>query len=189
MSKIRCAWVTDDPVYVQYHDEEWGNMERFLDDHYLFEMITLEGAQAGLSWITILKRRTHYREAFAYFDPEIVAAYDTEQMERLLHNEGLIRNKRKMMSTINNAQAILEMQKEFGSFHHFLWEFVGKRPIINHWETKEEVPASSALSAHLSKELKERGFTFVGPVICYSFMQAIGLIHDHTTNCFLYKGR
>jgi len=186
-SVTRCGWVTDDSIYIKYHDEEWGNMRRFHDDNYLFEMLTLEGAQAGLSWITILKRREAYREAFHYFNPEKVALYTEKQVEALMQNEGIIRNKRKIMSTIYNAQALLNVQKEFGSFHQFLWDFFNQRPIINYWKTDEEVPASTKESVRLSKALKSRGFSFVGPVICYSFMQAVGIVDDHTMECFLYN--
>ncbi|MBO1002290.1 DNA-3-methyladenine glycosylase I [Pseudogracilibacillus auburnensis] len=185
MEKNRCAWVTDDPLYVKYHDEEWGSLERFTDDHYLFEMLTLEGAQAGLSWITILKRRENYREAFDQFDPTIVANYGEDEKTLLLQNEGIIRNRRKIESTIKNADAFLRVQAEFGSFHAFLWEFIGGKQIVHHWREHADVPASSEMSINLSKELKKRGFTFVGPVICYSFMQAVGMINDHTTDCFL----
>lgn len=186
MEVRRCAWVTSEPIYQTYHDEEWGNLKRFQDDHYLFEMITLEGAQAGLSWITILKRREHYREAFAQFDPEKVAAFTEEQIEQLMNNEGIIRNRRKIESTIRNAQAFLKVQAEYGSFHQFLWQFFGEKQVNNHWQTDEEVPAQTNDSLKLSKALKKRGFTFVGPIICYSFMQAVGLVNDHTKQCFLY---
>lgn len=184
---IRCGWVTDDPIYIKYHDEEWGNIRRFHDDHYLFEMLTLEGAQAGLSWITILKRREAYREAFCHFDAEKVAIYTEKQVEALMNNEGIIRNKRKIISTIHNAQAFIDVQKEFGSFHQFLWDFFHQRQIVNHWKTDEEVPAFTTESVRLSKALKKRGFSFVGPVICYSFMQAVGIVDDHTTECYLYN--
>lgn len=186
MEKNRCEWVTKDPLYIQYHDEEWGNIERFCDDHYLFEMLTLEGAQAGLSWITILKRREHYREAFDHFDPLIVASYTEEKINNLLDNKGIIRNERKIKSTVNNAKAFVNIQEEWGSFHNYLWEFFGGKQIKNHWKSHEEVPASTVESEKLSKELRKRGFSFVGPVICYSFMQAVGLVNDHTVDCYLY---
>jgi|SRR5690625_2644104 len=185
MPKKRCEWVTDDPIYIKYHDEEWGSLNQFYDDHYLFEMLTLEGAQAGLSWLTILKRREQYRKAFDQFNPEVVAQYTDKKKNELMSNQGIIRNKRKIISTINNAKAFINVQQEFGSFHAFLWDFIGRKQIINQWDTNEQVPASSKESERLSDELKHRGFTFVGPVICYSFMQAIGLINDHTINCFL----
>lgn len=186
MEKKRCGWVTEDPVYIQYHDEEWGDFSRFNNDHYLFEMLTLEGAQAGLSWITILKRRENYREAFDLFDPEIISRYTDAKKQELLNNEGIIRNRLKIESTINNAKAFLNIQEEYGSFHAFLWNFVGEKRIVNHFETDEEVPASTKESERLSKELRKRGFSFAGPVICYSFMQAVGLVNDHTANCFLF---
>lgn len=186
MDKGRCDWVTDDPLYQMYHDEEWGNFENFHHDHYLFEMLTLEGAQAGLSWITILKRRENYRKAFDFFDPSIVATYNSDKVTQLLQNEGIIRNKRKIESTINNAKAIVQIQGDYGSFHAYLWEFIGNRRIINEWKKQEDVPASTKQSKALSVALKQRGFTFVGPIICYSFMQAIGLVNDHTKKCFLY---
>ncbi len=186
MEVKRCAWVTSEPIYQTYHDEEWGNLQRFHDDQYLFEMLTLEGAQAGLSWITILKRREHYREAFTQFDPEKVAVFTDAQVEQLMNNAGIIRNRRKIESTIHNAQAFLKVQAEYGSFHQFLWQFFGKEQVNNHWQTDEEVPAQTNDSLKLSKALKKRGFTFVGPIICYSFMQAVGLVDDHTKQCFLY---
>jgi len=185
MDKKRCEWVTDEPIYIKYHDEEWGNLERFQDDHFLFEMLTLEGAQAGLSWLTILKRRQAYREAFDDFDPKVVAAYSEEKERELVHNKGIIRNKRKIASTINNAKAFVNIQETFGSFHAYLWEFVGSKQIMNHWEEHADVPASTDLSKCLSKELRQRGFSFVGPVICYAYLQAIGIINDHTKKCYL----
>jgi len=186
MEKIRCDWVLDNELSKTYHDEEWGNLERFEDDHYLFEMLTLEGAQAGLSWHTILQRRENYRVAFDYFDPEIVANYNQEKVETLIEGSGIIRNRRKIASTIENAKAFLTVQAEYGSFHQFLWQFVGKKQLVHEWASSKEVPASNDLSKKLSKELKRRGFSFVGPVICYAYLQAIGLINDHTTNCFLH---
>lgn len=185
--KTRCEWVTDDPLYITYHDEEWGALHQLKDDNYLFEMLTLEGAQAGLSWITILKRRENYRQAFDDFDPVIVAQYGSEKKEQLLQNKGIIRNKRKIDSTIKNANAFLKIQKEFGGFHAFLWEFIGGKQIVNHWDEHKDVPSSSDLSKKLSNELKKYGFTFVGPIICYSFLQAVGVVNDHTKKCFLYK--
>lgn len=186
MKKNRCEWVTDDPLYIKYHDQEWGDLEKFRNDQYLFEMLTLEGAQAGLSWITILKRRENYREAFDQFDPLIVASYTEEKIKQLLNNKGIIRNKRKIESTVNNAKAFVNIQEEWGSFHVYLWEFFGGKQIINHWKSHNEVPASTKESEKLSKELRKRGFSFVGPVICYSFMQAVGLVNDHTVDCYLY---
>lgn len=182
--KQRCEWVTKDPLYVDYHDHEWG--KPVYDDQHLFEMISLEGAQAGLSWFTILKRREHYRKAFDYFDPTVVSTYGEEKIEKLLQNEGIIRNRLKIQSVVTNAQAFLKIQEEFSSFSNYLWEFVGGKPIINHWQTQADVPVSSKESEALSKDLKKRGFKFVGPVICYAFMGAVGMVNDHTSECFLY---
>lgn len=184
MSKSRCLWVGDDPIYIAYHDKEWGTPV-FEDDRYLFEMLTLEGAQAGLSWITILKRRENYRRAFDNFEPDAVAAYPETKVEELMQDEGIIRNRRKIESVIKNAQAFKKVQEEFGSFDQYIWNYVNRQPIINRWEKHEDVPAQTELSNQISKDLKKRGFSFVGPVICYSFMQAIGMVNDHTENCFL----
>lgn len=189
MDKQRCDWVTDEPIYIQYHDEEWGSLQHVKDDHYLFEMLTLEGAQAGLSWITILKRREGYRKAFMQFDPEKVAKFREVDIEKLMQNEEIIRNRRKIESTINNAQAFIEVQKKHGSFHAFLWEFFDGKQIVNHWEAGDKVPAETDESKRLSKALKKLGFTFVGPIICYSFMQAVGIVNDHTNACFLSQKR
>ena len=185
MDKVRCQWVTKDPLYIQYHDREWGRFDSFFNDTYLFEMLTLEGAQAGLSWLTILKRRQNYRRAFCDFDLKTVAAFTEKDIERLLSDKGIIRNKRKILSTINNSKAILAIQEGFGSFHAFLWDYFERKRIINHWQRDADVPAQTETSIKLSKELKKRGFTFVGPVICYSFMQAVGLVDDHIETCFI----
>lgn len=187
MVQSRCAWVTEDPLSIQYHDNEWGRLEKFENDDYLFEMLVLEGAQAGLSWMTILKRREAYRAAFEQFDPQKVAAFDETKVENLLQNEGIIRNKQKIRSAVNNARAFLNVQDEYGSFHAFLWQFAGKKQTINEWKTHAEIPTSNSLSTALAKDLKRRGFSFVGPVICYAYLQAIGIIQDHTAECFLYK--
>jgi len=187
MDKNRCSWVTDDPLYIQYHDEEWGQMTRFHDDHYLFEMLTLEGAQAGLSWITILKRRKAYQAAFAHFNPEIVASMQEKDIDEIIQAGHVIRHKQKLMSTITNAQIVLEIQAEYGSFSAYLWNFVGRKRTVNTWQTEAEVPSSTPLSIALSKDLKKRGCSFVGPVICYAYLQAIGLVQDHTAQCFLYQ--
>ena len=178
----RCEWVSNEEIYKSYHDHEWGIP--VYDDQKLFEMLILEGAQAGLSWITILKRRENYREAFDHFQVDKVALYDENNIQELLTNEGIIRNKLKVRGTVKNARAFLEVQKEFGSFSSYIWSFVDGHPIINHWQSIVEVPAETELSKKVSKDLKKRGFTFVGPVIIYSFMQAVGMINDHTTNCF-----
>lgn len=186
MDKNRCAWVTEDPIYIQYHDEEWGRL--IFDDQKLFEMLTLEGAQAGLSWLAILKRRENYRQAFDHFQPDIIATYEEGKIEELRNNPGIIRHELKIRSVVQNAKAFLKVQKEFGSFNHYLWSFVDGRPIINHWKTADEVPTETKESRALSQDLRKRGFSFVGPVICYAFMQAVGLVNDHTKDCFLYRG-
>jgi|SRR5690625_813 len=181
--KRRCSWVTDDPIYIKYHDEEWGRP--VYEDQLLFEMLSLEGAQAGLSWITILKRRHSYRVAFDQFDPKIVRGYDEIKIQSLLQNEGIIRNKLKVRSVVTNAEAFLRVQEEFGSFGAYIWQFTDGKPLINKWERHEDVPASTVESERMSKDLKKRGFKFVGPVICYAFMQAIGMVNDHTQDCWL----
>lgn len=193
MNKSRCEWVTNDLDYMRYHDEEWGprpekgSLIIHHDDRYLFEMLSLEGAQAGLSWLTILKRRDNYRKAFDYFNPNIVAHYDEEKIRELLENKGIIRNELKIRSVVTNAQAFLKVQQEFGSFNQYIWQFVEGKQLINHWESIRDVPAKTKESEALSKDLKKRGFKFVGPVICYSFMQAVGLVNDHTKTCYLYE--
>ena len=182
-NKTRCEWATGQfQEYVTYHDEEWGVPVH--DDHTHFEFLILEGAQAGLSWATILKKREGYRESFADFDPEKVAQFDEEKIQELLQFEGIIRNKLKVRSAITNAQKFLEIQKEFGSFDNYIWQFVGGKPIINNWKNISEVPATSPESDALSKDLKKRGFKFVGSTIMYAHMQACGLVNDHTVECF-----
>jgi DNA-3-methyladenine glycosylase I len=180
---IRCAWSGTDPLNVKYHDEEWGNPLRG-NDHKLFEFLTLEGAQAGLSWITILRKRENYRAAFDDFDPIKVAFYDDAKIASLLANEGIIRNRLKINSTITNAQKFLDVQEEFGSFDKYIWNFVDGRPIQNTWNALSEIPAETELSRQMSKDLLKRGFRFVGPTICYAFMQATGMVNDHTVDCF-----
>lgn len=180
----RCDWVSDDPLYIEYHDHEWGVPVH--DDRKLFEMLTLEGAQAGLSWITILKRRDGYRNAFDNFDPAVVAGYDAAKIGALLQNPGIIRNKLKVHSTVSNAQAFLEVQTAFGSFDRYVWAFVDGKTIMNQWRSLDEVPAQTDESRAMSKDLKKRGFRFVGPTICYAFMQACGMVNDHTTDCYRY---
>ena len=180
----RCSWVSDDPLDQHYHDAEWGVPVH--DDRILFEFITLEGAQAGLSWATILKKREGYREAFAGFDPEIVATYDEEKVEELLRNPAIVRHRQKIESTISNAKTVLAMQAKFGSLDAFLWEIVGGEPIVNSWERLSDIPASTDLSKTMSKVLKQHGFRFMGPTTCYAFMQAVGMVNDHTTDCFRY---
>lgn len=186
--KQRCAWVTDDPLYITYHDEEWGSATRLDDDQYMFEMLLLEGAQAGLSWITILKRRENYRKAFANFDPEIIRMYQDEKVEQLMQNEGIIRNRRKIKSAIQNAEAFVQLLEGYGSFRKFLQTVIDEPlPIHHHFASHDEIPAETDKSRALSKALKNHGFSFVGPVICYAFMQAIGVVNDHTKNCYLYE--
>lgn len=184
--KPRCAWAGSDPLYVRYHDEEWGVPVH--DDRRLFEFLILEGAQAGLSWITILRKREAYRAAFDDFDPKRVARYDGRRIGRLLKNAGIVRNRLKIESTVTNARAFLAVQREFGRFDRYLWRFVGRRPVANRWSSMKQVPARTAESDALSKDLQKRGFRFVGSTICYAYMQAVGLVNDHTADCFLYRG-
>ena len=181
----RCAWVGDDPLYRAYHDEEWGVPEH--DDRKLFELLILEGAQAGLSWITILKKRQNYRKAFDDFDPRRVSRFGEERVDRLMSDAGIVRNQLKIRSAISNAGAFLKVQKEFGSFDRFIWQFTGGKTRVNAWKTLAEVPAKTPQSDAMSKELKRRGFKFVGSTICYAFMQAIGMVDDHTTDCYRYS--
>lgn len=183
MKKQRCAWVTEDPLYIQYHDTEWGRPS--YEDTHLFEMLTLEGAQAGLSWLTILKRRENYRHAFANFNIDIVSQYDERDVQSLLQNAGIIRNQLKIRSVITNAQAILKIQAEYGDFRAYMWQFMNGTPHQNNWHTAEDVPAHTKTSEKMSKDLKKGGFKFVGPTICYAFMQATGMVNDHTRDCFL----
>lgn len=182
--KNRCKWCGADPLYISYHDNEWGRPVH--DDQLLFEFLILEGAQAGLSWLTILKKRENYRKAFDSFNPQIVANYNQTDIDCLLANAGIVRNKRKINSAIQNAQAVLRIQKEFGSLDVFLWAYVDGNPIQNHWKTMSQVPATTEISDKLNKDLKKRGFSFVGPTICYGFMQAVGMVNDHTTDCFCH---
>lgn len=184
MTKTRCGWAGDDPLYVQYHDEEWGRPAH--DERHLFEMICLEGAQAGLSWITILRKRENYRVAFDKFDPIKVAQYDDAKVAELLQNPGIVRNKLKVNAFIKNACGFLAVQEEFGSFDRYLWQFVGGEPILNHWPTLADIPPQTPESEAMSKDLKKRGFTFVGPTICYAFMQACGMVNDHLVTCFCH---
>ena len=181
-SLCRCGWVHDDPIEVAYHDREWG--VPLHDDQPLFEFLTLEGFQAGLSWITILRKRDSFRQAFDQFDPAIVARYDSEKFAALMQDAGIVRNRLKIQAAITNAQAFLKVQAEFGSFDRYLWNWVNGMSRQNARATWEEVPAHSDLSDALSKDLKKRGFKFVGSVICYAFMQAIGMVNDHTIDCF-----
>ena len=183
MELIRCGWSTSDPLYVSYHDEEWG-VPVHDDDQRLFEFLILEGAQAGLSWITILRKRENYRAAFDHFDPAIVASYDEAKVADLLQNPGIVRNRLKINAAVINARKTLELQQEFGSFSNYLWGFVDGKPIQNHWESLAHLPAKTELSDKLSKDLTKRGFKFVGSTIIYSMMQSCGMVNDHTVECF-----
>jgi len=183
-ARIRCAWARDD-LARRYHDEEWG--VPLHDDHRLFEFIVLEGAQAGLSWDTILRKRDNYREAFDNFDPALIARYDKRRVERLLKNQGIVRNRLKIASAIQNAQAFLAVKEEFGAFDKYIWRFIGGAPKRNSWKTTKEVPAETAEATAMSKDLRKRGFNFVGPTICYAFMQAVGMVNDHWIDCFRYR--
>ncbi len=181
----RCAWCGSDPLYLQYHDEEWGTPVH--DDRALFEFLCLEGAQAGLSWITILKKRDNYRQAFDNFDAEKIARYDARQIEMLLQDPGIVRNRLKVNGFVKNARAYLELRDEFGTFDKYIWSFVGGRPRVNAWTSIREIPAHTSESDAMSKDLKKRGMTFVGSTICYAFMQACGMVNDHEVGCFRYK--
>lgn len=181
----RCAWPGTDPLYQAYHDREWGVPVH--DDRLLFEFLTLEGAQAGLSWITILRKREAYRAAFAGFDPELVARFDGTKVAELLANPGIVRNRLKVESTISNARAFLKVREEFGSFDAYQWSFVDGHPIQNRWRSISDIPGSTTVSDAMSRDLKRRGFRFVGSTICYAHMQAIGMVNDHTVNCFRWR--
>ncbi len=185
-AKRRCGWAgAEDPVYLQYHDKEWGVPVH--DDRRLFEFLTLEGAQAGLNWRTILVKREGYRRAFAGFDPKKVAAFDRKKIDELLSDPGIIRNRRKVESTVSNAKALLAVQKEFGSFDRYIWSFVRGKPIRNERRTMSEIPAVTPEAEAMSKDLLKRGFKFVGPTICYAYMQAVGMVNDHVVGCFRYS--
>ena len=183
-TKTRCGWCGDDPQYVAYHDQEWG--VPVFDDRVLFEFLILEGAQAGLSWSTILKKRDAYRRAFDGFDPERVARYDARKVVSLLSDSGIVRNRLKVASAIGNARAFLAVQEKEGSFAHYIWSFVDGRPVQNAWRSLDELPATTQLAQALSKDLKNRGFRFVGPTIVYAHMQATGMVNDHLVDCFRY---
>ena len=182
--KKRCQWAKYEPN-ITYHDTEWGIPQH--DDQKLFEFLILEGAQAGLSWTTILKRRDGYRNAFSNFDAKTVSKFTQKHVEKLLHDKSIIRNKLKIYSAINNAQMFLKIQEEFGSFDKYLWAFVNYKPVKNKFKKLSDIPSSTEISEKLSQDLKKRGFNFVGPTICYAFMQAIGMVNDHTSECFLHK--
>lgn len=181
----RCAWITDDPLYVNYHDTEWGVPVH--DDRKLFEFLILETFQAGLSWLTVLRKRENFRAAFDNLDPQKVASYNETKIASLLSNKGIIRNKLKIHSAVTNAQAFLAVQEAFGSFNTYSWAFVDGEPLVNHWKTLDEVPATTPQSDAFSKDLKKRGFKFVGSTIVYAHMQATGMVMDHTKDCFRYE--
>ena len=182
MAVARCAWCGEDPLYVAYHDQEWG--VPVFDDRTLFEFLVLEGAQAGLSWSTILKKREGYRAAFAAFDPNVVAGYDQNNIDSLLEDPGIVRNRLKVASAVTNARAFLAVQEERGSFAEYIWSFVDGQPIQNSWQKLAEIPATTPLAETISKDLKRRGFRFVGPTIVYAHMQATGMVNDHLVDCF-----
>ncbi|MFZ7104170.1 MAG: DNA-3-methyladenine glycosylase I [Peptococcaceae bacterium] len=181
----RCPWCGDDELYMKYHDEEWGVPVH--DDHKHFEFLVLESAQAGLSWLTVLRKRENYRRAYDNFEPAKVAAYDESKINELLSNPGIIRNRRKIEASVNNAGRFLEVQKEFGSFDQYLWSFVDNKPLKNAWTDLGQVPASTQLSDKISRDLKKRGFKFIGTTIIYSHLQAVGLVNDHLQDCFRYR--
>lgn len=183
----RCAWANGGPLEIEYHDTEWGVPSR--DDRHLFEMLILEGAQAGLSWSTILRKRENYRKAFAGFDPVKVARFDARRRAALMRDPGIVRNRLKIEATVANARQVLAVQDEHGSLAAYLWQFVDGKPIVNRWTTRDRVPAETAESRAMSKALLQRGFRFVGPTICYAFMQATGMVDDHVTTCFRYSKR
>jgi len=180
--RTRCGWAGEDPLYVTYHDEEWGVPAH--DDRHLFEMLVLEGAQAGLAWITILRKRDGYRRAFDNFEPSAVARYDRRRVGTLMRNAGIVRNRLKIESAVTNARAALDIMERHGSLDAWLWDFVDGRPVINRWKSLKEVPASTATSKMMSLALRRQGFRFVGPTICYAFMQAVGMVNDHVVDCF-----
>lgn len=182
----RCHWCTSDELYIQYHDEEWGVPCH--DDQKLFEFLILEGAQAGLNWLTILKRREGYRQAFSNFDVQKIIHFDDQDVERLLNDSGIIRNRLKINSAISNAKIYIKIQEEFGSFNTYIWQFVNHKPHINHWQAMAEVPATTPESDAMSKDLNKRGFKYVGSTICYAYMQAMGMVNDHIASCLSYRG-
>ncbi|MFE4711339.1 DNA-3-methyladenine glycosylase I [Paenibacillus sp. NPDC056722] len=182
MTIKRCEWVTADPLYIAYHDTEWG--QPLYDDRALFELLMLEGMQAGLSWYTVLQKRERFRIVFDGFDPEKISAYDESKIAELMQDAGIIRNRLKILSVINNARVYQEIIREEGSFSNYLWSFVGGTPVLNHWKSRAEVPASTPQSDDMSSALKKKGMKFVGTTICYAFMQASGMVNDHTLDCF-----
>lgn len=187
MEKERCGWSLKDQLYKDYHDHEWGIPNH--DDTHLFEMLNLEGAQAGLSWYTVLTKRENYRKAFDYWDAKKIAKYTDKKIAQLLQDPGIIRNKLKINAVVSNAKAFLAVQQEFGSFDQYIWQFVGHKPIVNHFKTMQEVPAKTAVSDAMSKDLLKRGFKFVGSTICYAYMQATGMVNDHVTSCWTRQSK
>lgn len=183
--KTRCAWVNDNQIYIDYHDHEWG--VPVYDERVLFEFLILEGMQAGLSWLTVLKKREHFRQVFDNFQVGLVADYDEDKFAALMADSGIIRNKLKIRAAITNAQAVLKIKEDLGDFSSYIWGFVGGQPIQNHWENIGQIPAKTPISDAMSKDLLQRGFKFVGSTICYAFMQATGMVNDHTVNCLCYK--
>jgi DNA-3-methyladenine glycosylase I len=181
----RCTWCGSDPQYVAYHDEDWG--VPVYDDRLLFEMLVLEGAQAGLSWLTILKKRANYKQAFHDFDAARIARYDQQEIDRLMQDAGIVRNRLKIESAVKNARGVLQIREDFPSFADYLWRYVDSKQIVNKWEKLSDIPAHTEISDQLSKDLKKRGFNFVGPTICYAYMQSIGMVNDHTIDCFRYQ--
>jgi DNA-3-methyladenine glycosylase I len=184
MEKNRCAWCGNDPLYIQYHDEEWG--VPVYDDSKLFEFLILETFQAGLSWITVLRKRENFRKAFDNFDYKKIANYNDDKFDELIQDAGIIRNKLKIKATISNAIAFIKIQKEFGTFSNYVWKFTNKKPIVNNWKSMNEIPATTKLSDIISKDLKKRGFKFVGSTVIYAHMQATGMVNDHIADCFRY---
>ncbi len=186
IEKKRCAWVTDEPLYIAYHDEEWGVPS--FDDAHLFEMLILEGAQAGLNWLTVLKKRENYRQAYAGFVAEKMARFGPKKINQLLQDPGIIRNRLKVNAAVSNARAYLKVLEAYPSFGNYIWQFVEGEPIVNHWRSIEQVPVTTPVAETMSRDLKQRGFKFVGPTICYAYMQAVGMVNDHTRDCFRYHG-
>lgn len=185
MNEERCPWCLSTELYIKYHDEEWGVPVH--DDRIHFEFLVLESAQAGLSWLTVLKKRENYRKAYANFDPGKVAKFGAEKIEELLHNEGIIRNRAKIEASVNNAKVFLAIRKEFGSFDEYIWSFVGHKPVVNGWKTLSELPPKTELSDAVSRDMKKRGFKFLGSTVIYAHMQAVGIVNDHLVSCFRYK--
>ena len=184
-ARTRCSWCGEDPLYISYHDREWGVPLHV--DQRLFEFLILEGAQAGLNWLTILKKRDAYRMAYYQFDAEKIARFNSRSITRLLHNSGIVRNRLKVEASIVNARAYLEVKEAFGSFDHYIWQFVDYQSIQNRWRSVDDIPVTTEESNQMSKDLKQRGFRFVGPTICYAYMQAVGMVNDHVIDCFRHK--